>query len=97
MKLISGVLLTTILFFASTRNAHAIIVIVPTILVSIVNIVVIIIGVLATPVVGLSVFYSSLKKNSLKRGFYIGILILIIISIVIALTIKIVNPSRPIY
>lgn len=94
---LSTIILSLIFFTISVRPAHAIIVIIPTVLIPIVNIVVWIVGVITAPVVGLSALYFSFKKKSTVKGVLFGILLVLLITLTVAVVIKIMNPNRPIY
>lgn len=94
---IVSILLSIVIFFLSTKSTHAIIVIVPVVLVPIVSIVVWIIGAITAPVVALSTLYFKAKKRSPIIGFLIGTVILIMLGIVITIMFKLLNPERPIY
>lgn len=97
MKVIASVLLFLIIFALSTKEAKAIIVIIPVILIPIVKMVVLIIGALTAPVVGLSVFYSKLKKKPVVFGILVGVFILLFLGLVITIGFKLINPARPLY
>ena len=88
-------ILLSILFLLSAQPAHAIVAIVPTVLIPIVNIVVLIIGALTAPIVGLTTLYFKIKERSLLKGVIIGLAILLILTIVMILVFKIINPQRP--
>lgn len=81
----------------SVSNAYAIIVIIPAVLIPIVNIVVWIIGAISAPIIAMSAFYFKLKNKSVLKGVVIGIALLLIISLLIILIFKLVDPQRPIY
>ena len=97
MNILFSVLIATSLLFVFTKEAHAIIVVVPAILIPIVSIVVWIIGALATPVVALSALFFRIKKKSLFLGILFGLGLLLIIGVIITLIFKLVDPQMPIY
>lgn len=90
-------ILFSIFLLLFAQPAHAIIVIVPTVLIPVVNIVVIIIGVLTAPIVGLTTLYFKMKSKSLVRGVVFGVIIIVVISLLAVFLLKIINPERPIY
>lgn len=96
MGVFFSVLLSTAMLLISARSVYAIITVIPVILIPIVNILVWIIGALATPVVGLSVLFFKLKKKPWLHGLITGVVILIVIALIIALLLKYINPDRPI-
>jgi hypothetical protein len=95
--IILSVFLSLIIFFSFTHTAKAIIVIVPVILIPIVHFLVWIIGALTTPVLALSTLYFKIKKKSPIKGFLFGLGILILLSLLIVLIFKLINPARPIF
>ena len=97
MMFATVVILSSIFLLLSVQPAHAIIVIVPTVLIPIVNIVVLIIGVLTAPIVGLTTLYFKMKSKSLVRGIVLGVIIVLVISLLAVFLLKIINPERPIY
>jgi hypothetical protein len=97
MLLIKAFFISTFLFILSTKNANAIIAIIPVVLVPIVSIVVWIIGALTTPVLALTAIYFKLKKKSIYYGVLAGIVILILSAVLIIIILKLANPERPLY
>lgn len=97
MKVFVSILLSIFMLVASTKHASAIIVLVPVVLIPIVNIVVWIIGALATPVIALSTIYFKIKKKPPFVGVLIGIGLLLLVGIIVTVIFKWVNPQRPIY
>lgn len=92
-----SILLSIVIFFLSTKSTHAIIVIVPVVLIPIVSIVVWIIGAITAPVVALSAMYFKMKKKSPFLGVLVGVVILFVLAIIIAIVLKLINSQRPIY
>jgi hypothetical protein len=97
MLFLIAILFSVTFLFISTRDANAIIAIVPVILIPVVSIVVWIIGAITAPVITLSAIYFKMKKRSTVLGIFVGIGILLLLGIVITLIFKLVNPQRPIY
>ncbi|KKQ92119.1 MAG: hypothetical protein UT58_C0005G0007 [Microgenomates group bacterium GW2011_GWC1_39_7b] len=97
MKLLFSFLILLLLFIFSTREAKAIIVVVPTIIIPIVHIAAWIIGAVATPVLGLSALYFKIKKKSPAVGILFGMGLLVLLGIIITIVFKIISPQRPIY
>jgi hypothetical protein len=97
MFFLKSFLLSLLFLIFSTKNANAIIVIVPVVLVPIVSIVVWIIGALATPVIALSTFYFKTKKKSPFLGMLFGLGLLLLLGVLITIVFKIINPDRQIF
>ena len=89
-------ILSSIFLLLSAQPAHAIIVIVPTVLIPIVNIVVLIVGAISTPVIGLIALYFKIKKKPLLKGVLFGLFVLLLITVIMIFVFKVVNPQRPI-
>lgn len=92
-----SILLSIILLVLSIKDAKAIIVVVPIVLIPIVNIVVWIIGALTTPIIALSALFFKIKKKSPVVGVFVGIGLVLLLGILIAIFFKLVNPDRPLY
>ncbi len=97
MVFAASILLFLVIFALSVNDAKAIVVLIPVILIPIVNVVVWIIGAIATPVVGLTTLYFKIKKKSPVIGILIGVVLLLLLGIIITIVFKIINPQRPIY
>jgi hypothetical protein len=97
MILTYAIFVSFILFFISTKEAHAIIVIIPAILIPIVSIVVWIITAVTTPVLALSIIYFKIKKKSPFLGILFGVGLLLLLGAIITVILKLLNPERPIY
>lgn len=97
MKLLLFTLTIFSLNFIFTNNIHAIVVIVPAILIPIVNLIVWIISVISVPIAGLLFAYSRVKKVSYKKILLILFAILFLVSLVAFVILRMANPDRPIY
>ncbi|MEK7168747.1 MAG: hypothetical protein AAB778_01930 [Patescibacteria group bacterium] len=97
MLFLVALLLSATFLFLSTDNVHAIIVVIPAVLIPIVSTVVWIIGAITTPVIALSIWYFKFKKKSSVLGFLAGVMILVLLGVIITAIIKLISPQRPIY
>ncbi len=71
-------------------------VILPTlILIPIAKIIALIVGGFTIPTLGLSAFVSKITGKSYVKGIVVGVGILLIVSIILVLILKMLNPSRP--
>ncbi|QQG41959.1 MAG: hypothetical protein HYV90_01445 [Candidatus Woesebacteria bacterium] len=93
----ASLLLFLVIFTLSVTDAKAIVVLIPVVLIPIVNVVVWVIGAIATPVVGLTALYFKIKKKSPVIGILLGVVLLLLLGLIITIVFKIINPERPIY
>lgn len=97
MLFLAAILLSVTFLFLSTNYAHAIIVIIPTILIPIVSIIVWVITAITAPVIGLSALYFKLRKKSVIRGMLFGIFLVLLTAVILFIVLKLIDPNRPIY
>lgn len=95
MKTFTSLLLGTLMFILFTDEAGAIIIIPAAILIPIVKLVAIIISGFSLPVVGITTYFHKTSNKSVIKGIFVGLAILIVLAALIAIVLKLMNPSRP--
>lgn len=92
-----SIVVALLLLFLFTKSVNAIVIIIPTVLVSIVSIIVWIITAISLPVVILSTLFFKIKNKSTLKGFLVGLLIVVLIALSLIIFLKVSNPARPFY
>lgn len=97
MRLLIFVVTILIMFVLKTGKVEAIVVIVPTVLIPIVQILAWVIAAITTPVLTLSSLYAKNKNKSFLFGLFIGLVVILIITIIVVVSFKLIDPYRPLY
>jgi len=87
--------LSTALIFVTPRNAHAIVVIPALILIPIAKIIAVFIAGLSFPAAFMGAISAKLSGKPWLKGVVIAIVVLLVVALIVGVTLKIVNPSRP--
>src|SRR5258705_13668512 len=95
MKKLLGLAAFFSCFVLLVNDVHAIIFLPALILIPIAKIVAVIIGGLSLPVLSVSGFWGKVTKRSAKRGVFLGIAVLVVISLLLFFVLKFLNPQHP--
>lgn len=97
MKKIASLLLGILIFVFFADESKAIIIIPAVILIPIVKLVAIIISGFTIPIFGITTYFHKLSNKPIIRGIYVSIAILLALATLIAIVLKLMNPSRPLF